>query len=69
MQGHKYWQPFVDDSSGFLVVAFLSQKGQALGVFKYYKAYAEKALGKHILVSRVGTTMDASHPNEHPWIT
>jgi transposase InsO family protein len=52
MQCHKYWQPFVDDSSRFLVVAFSSQKSQALGAFKHHKAYAEKALGKHILVSR-----------------
>jgi transposase InsO family protein len=52
MQGHKYWQPFVDDSSRFLVIAFLSQKSEALVAFKHYKAYAEKALGKRILVSR-----------------
>jgi hypothetical protein len=42
----------VDNSSRFLVVAFLSQKSEALVAFKCYKAYPEKALGKHILISR-----------------
>jgi hypothetical protein len=36
MQGHKYWQPFVDDSSRFLVIAFISQKSEALVAFKHY---------------------------------
>ena len=52
MQGHSYWQAFVDDASWFWVVAFLSRKSEALTAFKRYKAYAEKALGKSIMVSR-----------------
>ena len=52
MQGHHYWQNFVDDSSRFWVVAFLHHKSDALTAFKRYKAYAEKTLGKPIMVSR-----------------
>src|ERR1700690_899615 len=52
MQGHTYWQSFVDDALRFWIVAFLSQKSEALVAFKRYKAYAEKALGKKVQVSR-----------------
>src|SRR3981189_334265 len=52
LQGHKYWQPFVDDASRFWVVAFLSRKSDALEAFKRYKAHAEKALGKKVQVTR-----------------
>src|ERR1700676_2806725 len=52
LQGHSYWQALVDDASWFWVVAFLSRKSEALTAFKRYKAHAEKALDKSIMVSR-----------------
>jgi hypothetical protein len=51
-EGLKYWQPFIDDKSRFMVVAFLKQKSEAFQAFKHYKVFAEKATGKRILATR-----------------
>jgi hypothetical protein len=45
LEGHKYWQAFVDDNSRWLTVAFLKRKTQALQSFKQFKAHAENQLG------------------------
>jgi hypothetical protein len=52
MEGYRYWQPFIDDKSKWLAVAFLRQKSEALERFKHYKAYAEKHTGCKLLVER-----------------
>ena len=51
-QGYQYWQPFVDDKSRFITLAFLKCKSEAFDAFKQYKAFAEKKLGKQIQMSR-----------------
>ena len=51
-EGFKYWQPFVDDNSRFMAVAFLKRKSEALQHFKQYKAYAENALDRKIKATR-----------------
>jgi len=51
-EGYRYWEPFIDDKSRFMAVAFLKQKSEALKSFKQFKAYAENKLGRKIQVTR-----------------
>jgi hypothetical protein len=51
-EGYRYWQPFVDDNSHFLTLAFLRRKNEALPSFKKFKVFAEKQTGCKLLVER-----------------
>jgi transposase InsO family protein len=51
-EGYRYWQPFIDDKSRFMAIAFLKQKSEALQSFKQFKAYAENKLGRKIKATR-----------------
>ena len=51
-EGHRYWEPFVDDKSRYIAVSFLKKKSEALQAFKQYKAYAENKLGCKIQMQR-----------------
>ena len=52
LEGHKYWEPFVDDKSRFMVIAFLKQKSDAFPAFKQFKAFAENQVGRKIQATR-----------------
>src|SRR5271156_4607481 len=51
-EGYQYWQPFVDDQSHFMTLAFLRCKNEAFPTFKRFKALAEKQTGCKLLVER-----------------
>jgi len=51
-EGFRYWITFIDDSKRFWTVYFLKKKSDAFTAFKAYKAYAEKALGMQIMMTR-----------------